>query len=270
MKRIGYLLAMYAVVGLGIFSSCSSESDPVIESGEGGITLALTAETGFQSTKAVNEADYTNVDGYTVQIYKDGVSSPIVSCLYKNLTSESIYNADKSQYLLEVGKYTLKAFKGDENNNEIDASDKYMYVYGENSFTIEKSVIPVEVTCKPTCGRVTVVFDPSMDVYFSNYAINFSTKALASNSKVMIRNKQQSDPCYLKVEENEQITAEYKLTKTNGQNADFSKKYTLSPNKALQINVKAVVKQGNVGITIDIDDRTNDIPIDIEIPSWWK
>ena len=36
------------------------------------------------------------------------------------------------------------------------------------------------------------------------------------------------------------------------------------------INVKPVIASGNIGIEITIDETTNDIPVDIVIPSDWK
>lgn len=263
MKRVGYLLAMYAVVGLGIFSSCSSESDPVIESGEGGITLALTAETGFQSTKAVNEEDYTKVDGYTVQIYKDGVSSPIVNETLADFKAE-VEKDEKKLYRLSNGAYTLKAFYGE--NKPVSTSS--MFVYGEQAFSVNNNSEAVAITCKPACARVKVVFASSMEDHFSDYSVVFETKALGESTFTW--KKSQTDPAYLIVDKGESVKATINLTSKAGKTSSVSKTYVLSPAMAQVINVKPVIASGNIGIEITIDETTNDIPVDIVIPSDWK
>lgn len=264
MKRFGYLITVCAMAGLGFFSSCTSESDPAIEPGEGGITLALTAETNFQSTKAVNEADYgKNVDNYTVQIYKDGSSTPIVNETLAEFKAE-VEKDEKKRYRLSNGAYTLKAFYGEDK----EVSTTSMYVYGEKAFSVNNDFNSVEVACKPACARVKVVFDSSMATYFSDYFVVFETNALSPASFTW--KKDQTDPAYLKVGDKESVKATINLTTTAGKSSTVAKTYELSPATAKLIKVKPVVKSGNIGIEIDIDESTNDIPVDIVIPSDWR
>ena len=60
------------------------------------------------------------------------------------------------------------------------------------------------------------------------------------------------------------------MVKKDGKTTPLSKTYNLSPEEVLMIKVKPVTSNGNLGITIEVDDTTNDRPIDIEIPSNWK
>ncbi len=257
------MFTLCALACSSLFSSCTSDSEPEINSGVGGITLTLKTDGGFQSTKAVNEADYKETSDYQVQIYKDGISSPVKDVTYQELVSE--INADELKRLrLGNGAYTLKAFKGEDKA----ASTSTMYVYGEQSFSVNNDFETVEVTCKPVCARVKVVFDSSMATYFSDYSVVFETKAMGETTYTW--KKAQEDAVYLKVDEKESVKATINLTNTSGKTSTIDKTYTLSPKQALIINVKPVVKSGSIGIEISIDESTNDIPVDIEIPSDWK
>ena len=85
--------------------------------------------------------------------------------------------------------------------------------------------------------------------------------------------KDMTDPVYLKVnEKGEKAKVSFTLTKEDGTSTSINKEYTLERNKALTITLKPVVEStgsGQLGIQIEIDGSTNDIPVDIEIPSDW-
>lgn len=59
------------------------------------------------------------------------------------------------------------------------------------------------------------------------------------------------------------------LIDKNSKTTTIDKSYELSPNEALKMKIVPTVSEGNLGITIEIDETTNDIPVDIEIPSEW-
>ena len=70
----------------------------------------------------------------------------------------------------------------------------------------------------------------------------------------------------------EEYADNFTLTKEDGTSTSINKEYTLERNKALTITLKPVVEStgsGQLGIQIEIDGSTNDIPVDIEIPSDW-
>ena len=59
------------------------------------------------------------------------------------------------------------------------------------------------------------------------------------------------------------------VDKNNKVGTPIEKKYTMTAAHAQKMNIVPVVSGGSVGISIEIDDSTNDIPVDIEIPSEW-
>ena len=88
------MLAMGAVV-----ASCSSDGEAVESAaqGEGLIAFEVKAETGFRS-RAVNEAEYKDLDNYTVQLLSN--SEVYREWNYKDLPGE---------LKVPVGTYQLKA-----------------------------------------------------------------------------------------------------------------------------------------------------------------
>lgn len=242
-------------MGTLLLASCSSdEANEVIDAnGQGTVSLNVSTETGFQS-RAVNESDYSTLSNYTVQILQSG-----------KVLHEYAYSEIPSFISLQNGSYQLKAFYGE----DLAASTKSMYVEGTTKFDINSDQVNVDVTCKPVCARVKVVFASEMSQYYSDYSIKFTTVALGETSYVW--EKTASDPVYLKVNEKETVKATINLIKTsNGKSSSIEKTYTLSPKDALTLNVKPVINSGNVGITIVVDSSTNDIPVDIVIPSDWE
>lgn len=241
------------------FTACSSDTDDVIgENGIGYVSLALNADTGFKTTtKAVDESEYENVENYTVEIWKDGKLIPGNSWPYLEVP-EFIE--------LTNGGYELKAYYGEDK----PASTTGMYVEGKKIFNVNGDQSTVSLTCQPVCAKVKVEFDAKMADYFSEYFINFKTEALEETS--FLWTKDATDPVYLKVKNNEPVKAIYSLTPKEGYQTSFqtTQTYTLSPKMFRTIKVKPVTNDGNLGITIEVDDTTNDRPINIEIPSDWK
>ena len=107
-----------------------------------------------------------------------------------------------------------------------------------------------------------------MEDHFSDYSVVFETKALGESTFTW--KKSQTDPAYLIVDKDESVKATINLTSKAGKTSSVSKTYVLSPAMAQVINVKPVIASGNIGIEITIDETTNDIPVDIVIPSDWK
>ena len=80
------------------------------------------------------------------------------------------------------------------------------------------------------------------------------------------------DPVYMAIEEDktETVTATIKLVDKEGKVAeDIVKTYPVSAAKAVKMNIVPTVEGGSIGITIEIDDSTNDVPVDIVIPGEW-
>lgn len=248
------------LLGIGaLTASCSSENE-VQSSGEGAISFDVTAETGFQS-RALSEADYQNLDNYTVQLLKSG-----------EVQDEWNYTELPSALKVEAGDYQVKAFYGE----DTPASTETMYVEGMTDVTVnpvsgeEAAPQTVSVTCKPVCAKVKVVFTGSMDEYFSDYSAVFKTEALGSGSFTW--GKKDTAPVYLKVGQNESVEMTFQVTKAeDGTTSRVSKTYVMSPQTGMTITVgpNAPESEGNLGITIEIDSTTNDKEIDIEVPTEW-
>ena len=254
------MLAMGAVV-----ASCSSEDEAVAGSAEGKglVKLALNVGADFQS-RAFSESDYENLADYTVQILnKDG--NVVDGCEWTGTTIP--------QDLIELdnGSYTVLAFTG-EDYKGVGATTKGMYVEGSDGFNVNSNqTATATVNCIPQCARVTVNFDAKMADYFNDYYVVFTgTDALGEGNYTW--NKDNADPVYMAVTSSEKLTATIKLVDKEGKTAsDIVRTHDISAAKAWKLNIAPVVEEatGNVGITIEIDNSVNDIPIDIEIPSDW-
>lgn len=241
--------------GVTLFSCSSDEAELQFSEGTGYVSLDLNTNTGFQS-RAVVESDYQNKSNYTVQILKDGKVLDGMQWDYDDMPKDMIE--------LSNGAYELKAFYGDAN---FTASRDKMYVEGKSTFNINSDQVTASVTCKPVCGKVTVNFDSEMAKYFNDYSITFKTKALGDMNISWA--KDDTEPIYMKVENNEQIFAKYLLVDKNGKSTTIDKTYSLSPQKHLIIKVVPTVSSGDLGITIVVDESTNDQNVDIVIPSDW-
>lgn len=253
-KKVAKML-LCLLSGVLLYSCSSYETELQFSEGSGYVSFNLNTNTGFQS-RAVNESDYQNLSNYTVQILKDGVVLDGMQWDYDDIPDEMIK--------LSNGAYQLKAFYGDPT---LTASRNKMYVEGKSTFNINNDHVTASVTCKPVCGKVTVEFDSKMAEYFSDYSINFNTKALDEASVSWA--KDDTDPFYMKVEDNEQISAKYLLVDKKGKSTTINKTYSLSPQKHLIIKVVPTVSNGQLGITINVDESTNDQNVDIVIPSDW-
>ena len=234
-----------------------------VAKGTGTITLELNAQPGFASsskTKAVDEAAYTKVGDYTVEIRKDDESGSIVkSGLAKELTASSSE--------LGRGSYFLKAYMGEE---KVSSRDVFYSVGSDYVSVLDENEKKVSLTCEPTCAKFVVNFDENMKTYFSDYYVIYSTAALGNNTVTWAKND--TAPWYLKVGKDETVKATFHVTRlTDGKSNSGEWSYVISPNKAWTLNVKANnnLSEGNLGLTITVDDGTENIPVEITVPSDW-
>jgi hypothetical protein len=237
-----------------MLTACTSEQDPKEQTGKGSIHLGLTTSTVF--TKAVTESDYGDVNKYTVQILNDQGTAAV---------EDFIYGEAPERITLNNGNYTLKAFYGEEKS----ASRDGFYVAGEQRFSVDGEEVQVEVACKPRCGKVVVHFADEMSTYFSNYSVIYETEALKSEGTTAIWQKDDTEPWYLKVnEQGESVKATISFTRLSDNVADSKEKtYTLTPGKSWTLNIAPQDNNGSLDITVTIDESTDDEEIDIEVPS---
>ena len=235
-------------------ASCSSDED-VQASGEGTIAFDVQADTGFRS-RALDEADYKDLDNYTVQLLSNSA-----------VEQEWGYAELPSKVTVPAGTYQVKAFYGEDK----PASTESMYVEGvsEEVVLADKETKSVSVVCKPVCAKVTVNFSDEMDVYFEDYSVAFSTTALAGETFVW--KSDATDPVYLKVGNEELVKATITAVK-DGSPITVEKEYTMSPLDALNITVNPKVdepEEGAANISIEIVTTTNDIEQDVTVPNDW-
>ena len=264
-----YAVMFCAMLAMGALTvSCSSEDEAVesVAQGEGAVKISLNTGTDFQS-RAITESDYTNLANYTVQILKDG---KVVQDLDGNLCEWKGNEIPDELIKLSANGYQVLAFTGEAYKGE-DATTAGMYVEGSTTFNVgNNQVESVAVTCTPQCARVTVNFDAKMAEYFNDYYVVFTgTKALGEGTYTWEKDKN-ADPVYMAVSGTEKLTATIRLVdKENKIADDIEKTYEVSPGKAWKLNIVPSVQGGQLGITIEIDGKTDDYPIDIEIPSDW-
>lgn len=263
MKKYVVMFCALLVMGASV-ASCSSDEEVVqgAAEGKGLVKLSLNVGTEFQS-RAITESDYTNLANYTVQILKDG--NVVSGCEW---TGEEVPD---SLIELDNGSYTLLAFTGEDYKGE-GATTQGMYVEGTHNFDVQgnQQVTEASVTCTPQCARVTVEFDSTMADYFNDYYVVFTgTDALGERNYTW--EKDDTDPVYMAVAGTDELTATIKLVDKEGKVAeDITRTHELSAGKAWKLTVKPMEQtDGSVGIEITVDDSTEDIDVDIEIPTDW-
>ena len=262
------VLGLLLMLGVGL-CSCSRATDfgsTEAETEQGLLSLTLGTEADF-TTRAVVENDYVNTDNYTVVVTdKDGVEK-------MNCSGSEV--ASKMPLIMSVGSYTVKAYYGKEH----PASRDEFYVFGETHGTIKADQQEaVEVVCAPTCGRITVNFDKQLATYYSDYKVTFKgTKALGEESIEWKKND--AEPWYVLLDEGGETisftintTPKEEFINNPQQGNTKTGTFKLERNKAYKMNITANYTPtifGEVEISITIDDSTNDIPVDIEVPIDW-
>lgn len=266
-KQAG-LLGLMLMVG-NMLLSCSRNTglENGADYGLGELMVELAANARF-SERSTTESAYENTDNYMVVVTdKDGVKK--MECKGNEIRYQM-------PLPLSMGSYRVQAYYGTEH----EASRDEFFVYGEAEGTIEPGVPEnVSLTCIPTCGRITVNFGDLMDTFFSDYHVTFTgTEALGT--KTIAWEKGDTRPWYVKLNEGGETisfvistTTHEEFVNGNQQTVATQKgSFKLHRNKAYKMNISPNYNPagvGNVSITITIDDSTNDIPVDIEIPVDW-
>lgn len=252
--KLNLLLSIIAI-NLLFFSSCSSENGVNEKSDSGYVVLDVSANSSF--SRSVNESDYGNVSNYNVRIVN---SDGLEECSF-------VYSEKPEKIELSNGGYTLEAFYGE----EVDVSRDEFYVYGKKTFNIQGEALAVSVECRPTCAKVAVKFDPEMDTYYSDYYVSYETEALSQSGAKAIWAKGDTEPYYLKVNENGEVlkaTISF-VRKEDGKLATVEKTYSITPCKSWTLSIAPQNNQGNLGISVTVNENTDDEQIDITVPSEW-
>ena len=257
MKKTFLNLFLMLSMGYCATSCVSEDEDSVLEGGVGTLSLSVTSETGFKS-RVVNESDYSNTADYTIQIIDKATSV---------VKKEFLYKDAPQKIELNNGSYDLKAFYG----QDLNASQDYFYVEGNTSFTINGKEVSASVSCAPTCVKVIANFSSDMSEYFTDYSVVYATKALKAEPTTVVWGKDNVAPWYLKVEkQGEDVEAVINFTrKSDGKSTSITKVFNMMPGNAWTLNVKPTVNNGELGISITINESTDDEVIDIIVPSDW-
>ena len=264
MKKMKMKLGAVLLLGT-MLSACNQVVDFQSKAEEeyGMLSLALKTKADFANTRAVMESAYENVEDYTVVVI-DNYGVERMNCKASEV----------APLTLNVGDYTVKAFYGVEEA----ASRDTFYVYGETKgYILPDEEEVVEVECTPTCGRIRVEFGEKMDTFFCDYKVTFTgTKALRSEAISWL--KEDTEPWYVKLEEGGETISFTITTETKEEyvNANQQKKATstgtfqLERNKGYKLKISpSYTATGKVGITITVDESTNDKPVDVEVPIEW-
>lgn len=254
MRGVVYLVSL-VFIGFVSLVSCSSEDEPLTRGGEGLIRLALTATGEYEvGSKAVDEGSYNDLADYQVEI------------LNGNIVSEAFKYSEMPEFIaMPAGNYTLKAYKGE----DVSASTTSMYVEGMSSFTVtEKDTISASVICKPVCAKIIMDYAQTMDTYFSDYSVSFKTSF--TEIPFLLDKASKDQPVYLKAKNEETLHVKILMVKkSNKTTATIEKTYAVNPCEALTIHIVPKLSSGNLGLSITVNEETNDHPIDIIIPSDW-
>lgn len=268
MKRKFSLVICASVL---LASACARQ----IESGGGQGTLMLSLSNANQFelvTKSVNESIYGNTNYYDVVI-TSGNGKEVLKCTGAALAS----NMPKS---LDMGTYKIVASFG----TEYPASRNDFYVEGSATIVLQpKEERNVEINCAPTCGKVYAKFDSEMDTYFSSYSVEYGgTEALGTQTVTFA--KGENDPWYIKLlPDGETVTYKISLTtkdeyqqKNNAgeitKTAYVTGEFNLQRNKAHKLSIKpnyTPQDDGGMGLSIIIDESTEERNVNIEVPVAW-
>lgn len=269
-----HILVCMGLGALTLFASCNErEMDLNPDSaskGQGTLILNLNASTDFGQTRAVNEDNYRNTDNYNVRLINASNENVILECKASELSS----NLPKT---VEIGSYRIEASYG----TEKDASRDEFFMYGDATVTVKsKEEKAVTVNCTPTCGKISVAFDSSMNTYYDDYNVTFSGTQKLGKNKIDWK-KNDTEPWYVGLSKaGETIT--YTLTLTT--KADYLPQgsetntgtatgtFTLERNKAHKLTIRPnyiPTTDGGMKLTLTIDDTTNDKEITWEVPVTW-
>lgn len=242
----------------------------------GYVNIDLSSSSVFKacnpSTRSVVESEYENTANYLVEV-KDKDGKTVENCKYSELTS-------KMPLKIPIGACTINASFG----NEQAASRDGFYMFGSNTVNIESDgKVAVNVDCKPTCGKIAVVYDESMADYFDSYTTEFSGTEKLGNSKFSW-NQTDVDPYYVALKNGNGETINYTITLVSKDEYAYSdgeaKKKTAIVNGSfplkrqdfytLRVKVNYTpASQGDINLTIEIDDSTEEKEYHWTVPVEW-
>ncbi len=252
MKKIFF--SAWLIAGALLLGACSQQEQEIKPSGT--LRVDLDADPSFNTSRAINESAYTNIQNYTVSLYKG--TELVQEALYKNWVLD---------YEVESGtQYTLKASYG----TESVASYDELLCSGEETFTVQAGATKtVSFQCTPKAAKVTAEFSADFDQYFGDCDVTVKTQYM---STAWLLNKETvGKDLYIKAAKDENVTLTFDVKDKEGNSIKTdSKNVTVSPKTWLKITIKPDVTEiegGKFGINVTINDQVTEEVVEIEIPN---
>jgi hypothetical protein len=251
-------LIMGACALMVLTGACSSGSTDNEPTGRGVLTLSLLPNTSY--TRAVNEATYTNVNNYTIDLYKGNT-----------LVWTKSYADVALKQEVDAGSYRLVAHCGQNVNAGFDA----LYVEGSTQFDIATGRTKVvDVACVPANAKIVIQTSDDFSRYFTDYQVAISSDYLTQPFTYSQSDVTAGHNAYVKVApEGSEVTVALTLTAAegisiNGRSNEFT--YTVNPRDCMIFTLTPEVTEAETGtisgIKVTIDTSTTDENIDIVIP----
>ncbi len=255
MKKI--LFSAWLVAG-ALLGACSQQEQEIKPSAT--LQVDLEANPSFGTSRAVDESAYTNIQNYTVSLYKTNGMQLVESALYKDWVLD---------YEVESGtQYTLKASYG----TESAASYDQLLCSGEETFTVQAGATKtVSFQCTPKAAKISVDFSEDFDKNFSDCDVTVKTKHM--NDAWLLNKSTVGKHLFVKAEESETITLSFNPKDKDGNPTSATvatRNVTVNPQTWLKISLKPDATEivgGKFGINIYINDQLTEQDVDIVIPN---
>ena len=257
MKKI-----LYSVIVLLSISSCSNNEHAGSE-GSNKVRLDIVADPSYTTkssqTRAGGSTDiarYELSDNYVVKIYSD------TKIAYEGLAKDMPIEME-----MDLGSYKMHASLGTDVNAAFDS----LYVYGENQFEVIASVsTEAQVSCIPANVRVNVSYDKSLESYYADPRISFTTSNQTTPFDLAVADS--TKDLYFKANKlDDKMLISLRMKDLGGNEIPtIEMEQPIKPREFLNIKVtpKLIDVVGGVisGITININDQTIDKDTVIFIP----
>lgn len=253
---------LYSVIVLLSISSCSNNEHTGSE-GSSNVRLDIVTNPSYATTNrqtraggSTDVARYENSDNYAVKIYSD------TKIAYEGLAKDMPIEMEMS-----LGSYTMQAWLGTDVNAAFDS----LYVYGESLFEVTPGVsTEAQVSCIPANVRVNVSYDKTLESYYSDPRISFTTSNQTTPFDFAVADS--TKDLYFKANKlDDKMLISLKMKDLDGDEIpEIKLEQPIKPREFLNIKVtpKLIDVEGGVisGITININDQTIDKDTTIFIP----
>ena len=253
---------LYSVIVLLSISSCSN-NEHTENKGSSKVRLDIVTNPTYATTSRQTRAGgstaiarYENSDNYAVKIYSD------TKIAYEGLAKDMPIEME-----MDLGSYKMQASLGTDVNAAFDS----LYVYGEKQFEVAAGIsTEAQVSCIPANVRVNVSYDKTLDQYYSDPRISFTTSNQTTPFAFAVADS--TKDLYFKANKrDDKMQISLRMKNIDGAEIPaIELEQPIKPREFLNIKVtpKLIDVEGGVisGITININDQTIDKDTTILIP----